>query len=546
MHPPPCPPWGNRRDLPASRSMYGSQTFSSNSFNFKELSMRKSSSDYFTLKPARGCSPTSSLAADLSSNFHIDQSPQFPTPRRSLFSASFMLPCDTDDLITPPVDFEGTTTPPIPSSSPCNDLMMDISPLPHKQACFANNVAINVTLPSPSPEPTPEEDDEDDSFSYSVSRPSLASRSGAESLSVPLERRFARRPGLVRHKGYSTTSVPQKASSSDSQLPTFRFGGPSASTTSLDECFESPIADRKPVPMNLPVGPPSRRTSLACRNVGSPLNSHVKKIAPVRLPPRKQVRRSLSMFQHPDDVMKDHSEEYQPATSNSPLAMDVNEEYKHMLPHFIPDDEPDSLPRIQQDTLLNILNGNYNTYYDQIYIVDCRFEYEYNGGHIDGALNFNDKEALAGKLFEAEPSSKTLLVFHCEYSELRAPRMAKFVRNRDRAVNDFQYPKLTYPEMYILDGGYSKFFANHRTKCFPQNYVEMQDKNHEQECEKGLGMLKQNRAKLSRAQTFAFGQQSCHMEDSPTASGRMQTILDSPDYNNSPLGQTHFRRQLSY
>lgn len=73
MHPPPCPPWGNRRDLPASRSMYGSQTFGNGSFNFKELSMRKSSSDYFALKPARGSSPTSSLAADLSSNFHIDQ-----------------------------------------------------------------------------------------------------------------------------------------------------------------------------------------------------------------------------------------------------------------------------------------------------------------------------------------------------------------------------------------------------------------------------------------------------------------------------------------
>ena len=35
--------------------------------------MKKPSSDYFTLRPVRGSSPTSSLAADLSQNFHIDK-----------------------------------------------------------------------------------------------------------------------------------------------------------------------------------------------------------------------------------------------------------------------------------------------------------------------------------------------------------------------------------------------------------------------------------------------------------------------------------------
>ncbi len=37
--------------------------------NFKDLS----SNDYFGLKPVRGSSPTTTLAADLSQNFHIDQ-----------------------------------------------------------------------------------------------------------------------------------------------------------------------------------------------------------------------------------------------------------------------------------------------------------------------------------------------------------------------------------------------------------------------------------------------------------------------------------------
>lgn len=47
--------------------------FGPNSFNFKELSMKKSGPDYFNMNPLRASSPTASLAADLSQNFHIDQ-----------------------------------------------------------------------------------------------------------------------------------------------------------------------------------------------------------------------------------------------------------------------------------------------------------------------------------------------------------------------------------------------------------------------------------------------------------------------------------------
>lgn len=42
-------------------------------FDFKDLSMQKGVVDYFNLKPVRGSSPTASLAADLSQNFHIDK-----------------------------------------------------------------------------------------------------------------------------------------------------------------------------------------------------------------------------------------------------------------------------------------------------------------------------------------------------------------------------------------------------------------------------------------------------------------------------------------
>jgi M-phase inducer tyrosine phosphatase len=62
-----------RSEAPTSYSLGSMSGFGGNPFNFKELSMKKSSSDYFNMKPIRGSSPTASLAADLSQNFHIDQ-----------------------------------------------------------------------------------------------------------------------------------------------------------------------------------------------------------------------------------------------------------------------------------------------------------------------------------------------------------------------------------------------------------------------------------------------------------------------------------------
>ena len=103
--------------------------------------------------------------------------------------------------------------------------------------------------------------------------------------------------------------------------------------------------------------------------------------------------------------------------------MDVDEPHTLVLPHFVPDDQPDSLPRITKQTLIDVLDGKYSRSYDQSIVVDCRFEYEYEGGHIDGAINYNDKESLASKLFQGQPPCRTLLIFHCEYSAHRAPIM---------------------------------------------------------------------------------------------------------------------------
>ncbi|KAK4545152.1 hypothetical protein LTR36_003703 [Oleoguttula mirabilis] len=573
MRPQPCPAWGNRRDLPVSRSVYhGYQTYGASSFDFKELSMHQKPAkrlDYFTLRPARGSSPTSSLTADLDANFHIDKSPQAPTPRRSLFTTDLFRPRgDAGHRLTPPTVAEGATTPPIPSSSPGID-MMDISPLPHKAPYFM----AQVTLPSPTPEETPEEED------FRIS-PDLLSAQGAITpppappvqpptfLFLPERRRPVTRPSLSRTKGHATNYIPLRLNSAENPLPLFRFGNgvanglSCASTPSLLESFtESPVDAPSPS-VSAPMLPPPRRPSLSSvnRTTGSPSTGHVRKPSVGRpafvRPQRKIMRRSLSMFQHPDDLMREEQDTFE-APSGLSSVMDLDQEHQPKLPYFTSTDEPDGLPRISKETMIDVLEHKYSAHYHHIRVIDCRFEYEYNGGHIQNAVNFNDKQQLTNELFDNADSSTTLLILHCEYSVHRAPLTAKFIRGHDRNVNAASYPRLSYPEMYILDGGYSKFFESHQHKCFPQNYVEMSDHRHEQACELGMAKVKgqaKARQKLHRAQTFAFGQNGHDdMEDSPTAQGRgggigprsQSTFSVGLDISEG-IGQSFARRMASY
>ena len=77
MRPPPYPQtFGCRRQAVAP-------TFAP-LFDLRDLGLKSTQPDYFTIKtqPVRGSSPTASLAADLSSNFHIDQRCVLPDHRQ--------------------------------------------------------------------------------------------------------------------------------------------------------------------------------------------------------------------------------------------------------------------------------------------------------------------------------------------------------------------------------------------------------------------------------------------------------------------------------
>lgn len=171
------------------------------------------------------------------------------------------------------------------------------------------------------------------------------------------------------------------------------------------------------------MGPPRFKQTFSganghLRNFGPPIVGHVRKPSNPLQRPRKQFRRSLSMFEHPGDVIK--QEKASLSATGLDSIMDVDNIPKLQLPHFNSDEE--SLPRITKETMVDVLDGKYVQEFEQTVIVDCRFEYEYEGGHIEGAVNFNDKDELANKMFESPPA-KTLLIFHCEYSAHRAPIM---------------------------------------------------------------------------------------------------------------------------
>jgi len=236
---------------------------------------------------------------------------------------------------------------------------------------------------------------------------------------------------------------------------------------------------------------------------GSPLGG-IRRVFGAR-PARVGMGRRTQSLQYPNPGRIARQEKRCCTSGSLQLSLYVEEESKPKLPHFTPPDEPDSLPRITKETFINALDGTHANLVENLTVIDCRFEYEYQGGHIEGALNYNDKEKLASQLFDDAATIGKTLILHCEYSNHRAPIMAKFIRQRDRAVNQEHYPKLTYPEIYILDGGYSSFFESYRIRCFPQNYVEMSSKEHENACERGMAKVKK-RGKLSRAQTYAFGQ----------------------------------------
>ena len=140
------------------------------------------------------------------------------------------------------------------------------------------------------------------------------------------------------------------------------------------------------------------------------------------------------------------------------------------------------LPSITSDTLADLIGGKYNDQIGEYLILDARYPYEFKGGHIETAESAYVKEELFEKLFNKPLTSTNgkpvVLIFHCEFSSERGPKLMREIRERDRMINKLNYPCLNYPEMYLLEGGYKSFFESFDDLCVPKSYLPMLHDNH--------------------------------------------------------------------
>lgn len=117
-----------------------------------------------------------------------------------------------------------------------------------------------------------------------------------------------------------------------------------------------------------------------------------------------------------------------------------------------------------------------------VHVVDCRYAYEFAGGHVAGAANCVeplDLERYLAPLVAAGDGHAHAIVLHCEFSSQRAPRLFRHVRDADRRHHLKDYPALSLPHVYILDGGYKAFAAVHPELCEPHGgYIRMHDPAH--------------------------------------------------------------------
>uniref|UniRef100_K1RBD4 M-phase inducer phosphatase n=1 Tax=Magallana gigas TaxID=29159 RepID=K1RBD4_MAGGI len=149
----------------------------------------------------------------------------------------------------------------------------------------------------------------------------------------------------------------------------------------------------------------------------------------------------------------------------------------------IPGKHPD-LKSITNQTVVDVISGKYDDTIGSFLIVDCRYPYEYNGGHVPGAISAHRPEDIPSILSQhksmrtAASDKRHIVIFYCEFSSERGPRMCRNVRKADRDLNKDSYPFLNFPEIYVMHNGFKDFYQTHQNLCEPMGYTPMLHKDH--------------------------------------------------------------------
>ena len=136
--------------------------------------------------------------------------------------------------------------------------------------------------------------------------------------------------------------------------------------------------------------------------------------------------------------------------------------------------------------MVDVLRNGYAADIENLHIIDCRYPYEYEGGHIESAKNLYTRTQIYNEYFRKplqlqDPAKRTIIIFHCEFSSERAPSLyvstftratvsiasrssLRYLRSEDRSIHEHAYPQLYYPEIYLLEGGYKAFYEHSKVR----------------------------------------------------------------------------------
>lgn len=80
---------------------------------------------------------------------------------------------------------------------------------------------------------------------------------------------------------------------------------------------------------------------------------------------------------------------------------------------------------IEPKTVHELINGAYDSKLDKYIFIDCRFHYEHQAGRLVNSISMTNPDSVEKFLFAPiqNQSQRTALIFYCEFSANRAPKM---------------------------------------------------------------------------------------------------------------------------
>nr|XP_023020791.1 M-phase inducer phosphatase-like [Leptinotarsa decemlineata] len=144
------------------------------------------------------------------------------------------------------------------------------------------------------------------------------------------------------------------------------------------------------------------------------------------------------------------------------------------------------LKAISPHTLSQLIKGSFRDIIGSFKIIDCRYPYEFESGHITGAVNLYTREQCMqllddSQITDTHSNKRNILLFHCEFYSERGPNLYRYLRKEDRNRNRSNYPLLNFSEVYLLEGGYKSFFEQFPEMCTPMSYKQMLHHDHKED-----------------------------------------------------------------